>query len=80
MDIAQIEAEAARIRERLVNHPHSYEHSALYSAQQALAWVLNPDLASPLDAVLRFQGVSTGCCHTDRQGWFAETGDQRSTS
>lgn len=65
MDVAAIEAEAARIRQHLLSHPHPYEHGALYAAQQALAWVLNPDkAASPVDAVLRFQGVRADCHRT----------------
>lgn len=64
----QIEAEAARIRERLVSHPHPYEHGALYAAQQALAWVLNPDLsASPVDAILRLRGANKDCRRTAHQ-------------
>lgn len=65
MERAEIEKEAARLRERLVNHPHPYAHGALYAAQQALDWVLNPHLsASPAESILRFQGVSTDCRHS----------------
>lgn len=73
----QINAEAARIRERLVSHPHPYEHGALYAAQQALAWVLNPDVAAaPLDAALRFQGVRTDCHPARHSEPCAHTSDQ----
>lgn len=75
MNRETIEAEAERIRARLVNHPHPYEHGLLYAAQQALAWVLNPAVAaSPLDAVLEFQEARTGCHRNARQELFEDTG------
>lgn len=67
----RVEAELARLRERLVNHPHPYEHGALYAAQQALEWVLRPEIsAAPHDAIIgiQFPAVSRDCCQTARQG------------
>lgn len=65
--MTRIETELLRIRERLTSHPHPYEHGALYAAQQALEWVVRPEIvASPFDAITRFQGVSTGCYPTLR--------------
>lgn len=67
MDRTAIEAERARLYNRLTNRPHPYEHGALYAAQQALAWVLNPDLAAaPLDAIARSQAAHRDCCRTGR--------------
>ena len=66
--IDRVEAELARLRERLTAHPHPYEHGALYAAQQALEWVLRPNAAAaPHDAILRFPEGRRDCCQTTHQ-------------
>lgn len=51
IDVVEIENELERIRERLAGAPR-LEMSALYAAQQALSWVIDPKAAaSPLEAI-----------------------------
>ncbi len=74
----RIEAELARIRERLVNHPHPLEHGALYAAQQALDWVLRPTLAAaPFDMITGFPEESREYCPTSRPELSAGTVEER---
>lgn len=54
MTTEHIDAELARIGQRLAAYPDPFEHAGLYAAQQALVWAKQPDgFKSPFDTVTR---------------------------
>jgi hypothetical protein len=61
-----VEKELERIRNRL-DGPLPLEHAALYSAQQALVWAMNPDqFASPVAWITGTQEERRDYCPTSR--------------
>jgi hypothetical protein len=66
VDETRVEAELARIRGRLVG-PAPQEHAALYAAQQALSWALEPNgFRSPYDMITGRREGSGGCSAESR--------------
>lgn len=61
-----VELELKRIGERLVG-PLPLEHAALYAAQQALAWAMNPQgFASPYAMITGIREGSEDCLADSR--------------
>lgn len=57
----RIQVELDRIQSRILS-AHPREQTALYAAQQALAWAQNPEAAKrPLDFITGTQEVREGC-------------------
>ena len=65
--MVHIEAELARITDRLSQSPDPFEHAGLYAAQQALSWAAQPDCyASPFATITGIRATSAGCYPDNR--------------
>lgn len=64
-ELTEIQAELERVREVLAGAPR-LEMTALYAAQQTLAWALGEAVVAPLDAIQGKQPGSGDCSARSR--------------